>query len=151
VDEVCTNCGSTLIPGRRDDLEARAGAFHMTYRGIPMLTCPRGCPGGHADPAMTVVGILKLARQVSSCVAKRKGIFSKRPVCRLCEGDLVESGVEHTWTLNAEASGAKSTELIMTGPALLCPRCQTYFIPSDQRSKELVQTVSGALSAPSDE
>ena len=151
MDEVCTICGSVLIPGRQDDLQFRAGAFQITYRGMPMLKCPRGCPGGHEDPSMTVVGILKLAQQLPSCVAKRKGLFSNRPVCRQCRGDLVESGLDHTWTLSAEAGGARSTELIMTGPALLCPRCQVYFIPSDERGKELVHAVSGALSRPSDE
>ena len=149
--QICGACGAPLSPGGQDDLESRAGSFHITYRGMPLLKCPRGCPGGIADPSVSLMGILKLARQVPSCVAKRKGIFSKRPVCRACGVDLVETGAEHTWTLGVETEAGSPLELVMTGPALLCPKCQTYFIPSDERSRELVQAVSGALSAPSEE
>ena len=123
----CPKCGEICLASPSEERSVEAGAYRVTFRGIPFFSCPRGCVVDQPDVQGFLLSGLRLAGEFSHAIAKRKGLFGKRYVCRECGEDLVQEPKESTWDFRPDASGPM--DLTITGPGLMCPRCQKAFLP----------------------
>jgi hypothetical protein len=127
MDRRCPECGEPCVPSAATEHTAAAGSYRVTFKGIPFLSCPRGCVVDQPDLAGSLLPLLKLASQLSHAVAKKKGLFRKRDVCRECGDDLLKEPTEGRWGFRPDPSSP--LEVTITGPGHLCPRCQKSYIP----------------------
>jgi hypothetical protein len=147
VENHCQKCGELLIPSPHGERSGTSGPYRVSVRGLPALTCPRGCAGELPDLSFPVLTLLGLLQQISRSTAKQTGFFKKRAVCRECGGDLVLHGTESTWTFTTgTADGVtRPIELAITGPGWLCPLCNKAYLPQNVDGQGLGQALSNTL------
>jgi hypothetical protein len=138
----CPKCGEVCLPTPSEERSVEAGAYHLTVKGVPFFSCPRGCVIDQPDVGDFLLSGIKLAGELSHAIAKKKGFFRSRYVCRECGDDLVQCAAKSTWDFRPDPSGP--LEITITGPGFLCPRCQKAYLPRPIG----VQSFGQALSKP---
>jgi|GEM_PF-7022371 len=139
----CPKCGEVCLPSSSQERSAEAGAYRLTVKGIPFFSCPRGCVIDQPDVGQSLLPLWNLLSELSHSVAKTKGLFRKRYVCRVCGDDLVQEPAESTWDFRPDPSGPM--ELTIKGPGFLCPRCQKAYLPRPVDLQSLGQALSGPV------
>ena len=134
----CPKCGELCLSRPSGDRTAAAGAYSVTIRGIPFFSCPRGCVIDQPDMGNALFPFLKLLGQLSHAVARKKGFFRKRLVCRECGEELVSQPAENRWNFVSPP-----IEIAVAGPGLFCARCQKAFLPDPVDIQRLGQTLTG--------
>lgn len=147
MEQHCPQCGEPLVPSPSGERSGVSGFYKITVRGIPALSCPRGCAVERPDLSFPLPALFDLLKQISRSTAKQKGFLKKRAVCRECGGELVQHGAESTWTFTAGHGEGTSRllELVLTGPGWLCPLCGKAYLPQDADAQGLGQALSNTL------
>ncbi len=82
--------------------------------------------------------------------SRLKGVFRRSHVCRSCGAELRHAGAHRDFAFQTTCRKGTAIEMTVSGPALLCTRCNEAFIPAargeaDELQRELVDLIGKAL------
>lgn len=145
----CRRCGRQLQDGPDQVRSANSANFTVTIEGIPTRACPAGCVGFYwywADLGVEVIEMLHQREHFS----RLKGVFRRSHVCRSCGAELRHAGAHRDFAFQTTCRKGTAIEMTVSGPALLCTRCNEAFIPAargeaDELQRELVDLIGKAL------
>jgi uncharacterized protein with PIN domain len=145
----CRICRQRLEPGPMQDRAAESATWKVAIRGIPTRRCPQGCQGLFwFDPNFGVEVFDMLVADTDS-VARRKGLFRTRQLCRMCGAELGRTPQPGSVSVGGRLRSGSLLEIRIEGPLLRCEVCRRDYLPAqlagwDPVHRELDDLISGA-------
>ena len=129
--ENCNACGAKLIDGPDQRRSAQYAEFEVSVSGIPSRVCSRRCPGFYWYwPDLVIEVIDMLYAQPENMADHKFGLARDYAICRKCRQGIEESAsTRSTFRFQHNCHKGTPIEIVVSGPALKCPRCNLYFMP----------------------
>lgn len=144
MSERCAACGQEMVPGPPREWTGQRGDYSVSARNLPILVCPGGCPGFRVSTGDVLKDIFAISRSMSMQLAKRKGLFSARLVCRNCGGELTPGDPRHEFTFTGPFGRGLPIQVVVSGPCLDCIACGLHHLPPPD-GREGIDDLTGTI------